>query len=92
MPVRPPRTPPITPAELRYQVTKTGSHFFERSSMKFFGDTMRNYGVRGGRHVTTATGQAVFCWELYRRHPVKHGLSSSAYFDVLTFERIHPAT
>ena len=35
----------MTPSELKYNVEETGSHYFERSSMKFFGDTMRNYGV-----------------------------------------------
>lgn len=34
----------MTPSELKYQVEQTGSHHFDRKSMKFFGDTMSNYG------------------------------------------------
>lgn len=56
------------------------SHFFDRKTMKFFGDTMGNYGLR----------DAGTMWELYRRKPVKHGLKSSAYFDKQTFRRVFP--
>lgn len=88
-------------SELKYQHESNNpdSYFFDRNSMKFFGDTMHNYGVRAvtvtmqydasGRYVE----QPVTCeaWELYRRRPVKHGMQSSAYFDKNTFARIHPA-
>jgi len=70
----------MIPSDLKYEVEKTGSVFFTRESMRFFGDTMRNYGVR----------QADNTWELYRKKPVKHGLQKSAFFDMKTFERIHP--
>lgn len=50
-------------------------YFFTRDTMRFFGDTMRNYGIRWHDH----KGGIV---ELYRRRPVKHGLQSSAYFAV----------
>jgi hypothetical protein len=77
-------------SELKYNVeTKTTSNFFSRSSMKFFGDTMRNYGVCSAE-VKTWDGEKVKVWELYRKHPVKHGLDSSAYFNKSTFERVHP--
>lgn len=77
-------------SELKYSVeNKAGSNFFSRDSMRFFGDTMRNYGVRSAT-VTTWEGQEVNVWELYRRHAVKFGLKDSAYFDKKTFERIHP--
>lgn len=33
-------------SELKYHVSQTDSHFFDRSSMKFFGDTMANYGEK----------------------------------------------
>ena len=49
----------------------TDSHFFTRGTMKFFGDTMRNYGVR---HLTNGV------IELYRKRPVKHDVDGSAYF------------
>ena len=70
-------------SELKANVDATGSHFFERDSMKFFGDTMKNYGVR------SASVDTCECWELYRIHPVKHGNQKSAYFRKDTFERVH---
>ena len=80
----------MTPSELKYNVEKTGSNFFSRATMKFFGDTMRNYGTRTAT-ITTFDGEQVECWEMYRIRPVKHNLTSSAYFDKKTFERRYPA-
>ena len=69
----------MTASELKYNVEQGHDrYFFTRDSMRFFGDTMRNYGVRDGG--TT--------WKLYRRHPVKHGFRDSAYFDKATFKRV----
>lgn len=80
-----------TPSELKYHVQNTGSNFFDHATMKFFGDTMRNYGTRGPVSITTWTDETpVLCWELYRRHPVKHGIQDSAFFACDTFQRIHP--
>jgi len=70
----------ITVSELKYQVSETGSHYFERSSMKFFGDTMKNYGIRKHNDLTA--------YELTRKQPVKHGLSNSQFFDAITFEKL----
>ena len=70
----------MTPSELKYQVECAGTceYFFTRRTMKFFGDTMKNYGCR------SAGG----CWELYRKRPVKHGLIASKFFDKKTFESV----
>jgi hypothetical protein len=68
----------MTKSELKYQVELTGSFFFTRDSMKFFGDTMANYGVRSNGNN----------WELWRKKPVKYGLTESAYFDKLTYKRV----
>lgn len=78
----------MTPSELKYHVESTGreAHFFTRKTMKFFGDTMRNYGVRRTT-IDTWTEDGVEVWELYRKRPVKHGLTASAYFEVNTFTR-----
>lgn len=93
----------MTPSELKYHVEKSGkeSHFFDRKSMKFFGDTMKNFGVRSavitshydsnGNYVGK-DGILIEVWELYRKRPVKHGLQSSIYFDKKTFARVFPAT
>jgi hypothetical protein len=79
----------MTPSELKAKVSATGSHHFESKTMKFFGDTMRNYGVRSKTILIPTDGVRQIgkeVWELYRRHSVKHGLTSSAYFDKETFE------
>ena len=90
----------MTPSELKYQVENAGqdSHFFTRKTMQFFGDTMRNYGTRSavincnydaaGNYVEG--GIVCEVWELYRRRPVSHGLTSSAYFDKVTYARVFP--
>ena len=82
----------MTAAELKHQVEIHGheSYFFTRDTMDFFGDTMRNYGVRSNSNVVDYRGETHECWELYRRQPVKHHLSSSTYFDKQTFQRIFP--
>ena len=69
----------MTVTELKQHVEQgSNSYFFSRDTMRFFGDTMRNYGVRSGAGV----------WELFRRQPVKHGLQDSAYFNKYTFDRV----
>ena len=60
--------------------TCTDSFFFTRSSMKFFGDRMANYGVRTATIQTWTDQEPVEVWELYRKRPVKCGLTRSAYF------------
>ena len=74
----------MTPSELKANVQETEPYFFDRKTMKFFGDTMKNYGVR------SAMIDNMPVWELYRKRPVKHGLKTSAYFDQKTFERVFP--
>ena len=71
----------MTPSELKrkHKELNSESHFFDYSSMRFFGDTMRNYGVRELEDV----------WVLYRKHPVKHGLNTVTFFDKVTFQRVH---
>lgn len=89
-----------TASDLKYAVEQSGneSFFFTRKTMQFFGDTMRNYGVR---HTTINTnydangefvgkeGVEIAVYELYRRQAVKHGLKDSAYFDAVTFKRVY---
>jgi hypothetical protein len=80
----------MTASQLKYKVETRGTEslFFTRSSMKFLGDTMRNYGVRE-RTVTDNMDNNRGVFELYRKHPVSHGVQGSAYFDSVTFERVH---
>lgn len=79
-----------TASDLKYHVEQAGheSHFFARSTMKFFGDTMRNYGVRKTTIIRSYNNEKTEVFELYRRRSVKHGLRDSAYFDAKTFERV----
>lgn len=74
----------MTPSRLKQEIQKAGteSYFFTRESMKFFGDTMKNYGCR------SATVGGVECWELWRKRPVKNGIQSSTYFCKKTLKRI----
>jgi len=69
--------------ELKNKVTQTGSYFFTRDTMRFFGDTMANYGVRSNN----IKGLPV--WELYRKKPVKHGLINSSYFSKADYSRVY---
>lgn len=73
----------------KYQMKHPDGHFFDRETMKFFGDTMSNYGVRANTvNVVESDGNVVECYVLYRRRATKHGLTRSAYFSVDTFEKI----
>lgn len=75
----------MTSSELKqkYERHNPDGHFFDRATMRFFGDTMKNYGVRK----TEIDGLPV--WELYRRRSVKHGLRTSKYFDTTRFQEVH---
>ena len=74
----------MTPSELKANILAHDptSHYFDRKTMQFFGDTMRNYGVRK----TEIEGIAV--WELYRKKPVRRGIKSSAFFRVSDFQQV----
>ena len=80
-----------TASDLRQFVEQTETHFFDRATMRFFGDTMRNYGLRQPQPVTLYDGSTVLAYELFRRRPVKHGLRASAWFNAETFARVFPA-
>lgn len=78
----------MTASELKENVHANGNaYYFTHKTMKFFGDTMRNYGVRSTR-IDTQLEKHIECWELYRRRPVKHGLWSSEYFRKDNFHRV----
>ena len=89
----------MTPSKLKYNVQETGSHFFDRKTLKFFGDTMTNYGCfsqtvtvkvwnNNGYKDNLTEKKKVWC--LWRKLPVKHNNRKTAYFDQETFEQIHP--
>ena len=74
----------MTPSKLKANILAhdPDSHFFDRKTMKFFGDTMRNYRVR------KTEIEGVDVWELYRKKPAKHGLKSSAFFRATDFKQV----
>lgn len=77
----------MTASELKYNIEGTGSHFFDRKTMKFFGDTMKNFGVSGAV-IDTNHEKNVPVWVLYRKRAVKHGLNKSFYFHKDTFAQV----
>lgn len=82
-----------TASDLKHAVESAGHEpfFFTRSAMRFFGDTMANYGLRQPRTVATNMGETVPAYELTRRRPVRHGSQDSAFFHAETFRRVFPA-
>jgi len=72
----------MTPLELKYQTRHTAPYHFTRSNMHFFGDTIKNYGVRN------STMDGIEVWELYRKNPVKYDLQNSIYFRKDNFKGI----
>jgi hypothetical protein len=70
----------MTFSELKYQheLNNPGSFYFTVDTMRFFGDTIANYGVL--THDDS--------YELHRKKPVKHGLTTSRFFNKETFKLI----
>ena len=82
-----------TELKFNYIQKNQTNYFFDRKSMKFFGDTMRNYGVCSKPVIIKShSGNSVECWELFRKKPVIGRLKSSSFFDINTFQRILPAS
>ena len=71
----------MTASELKdlHEQAQPKSYFFTRDTMRFFGDTMKNYGVRRAV-ASTWTRKNVPAWELYRKSPVSGGLCNSHFF------------
>jgi hypothetical protein len=67
-----------------YKRNAPEGHFFDRATMRFFGDSMRNFGVRDGGKVKTAGENGIEeaeVWELIRKRPVQCGRHGHlAYF------------
>ncbi len=76
----------MTPSELKFYTRETESYYFTNKTMKFFGDTMKNYGVRSAV-IDTYKEKNVEVWELYRKCPIKYGFQSRADFNKKTFNQ-----
>ena len=72
----------MTPSELkaRYQKANPDGHFFDRETMRYWRDTMKNYGVCRAVITITPEGHRQEVWELYRKKATKDGSKGSAYF------------
>jgi len=69
-----------TVGQLRDYISDTGSKYFNYATMRFFGDTMRNYKF--------CFNAELDAFVLIRRKPVKGGLSRNSYFDAETFKHL----
>jgi len=83
----------MTVSELKQNTEQTSPYYFTRKTMKFFGDSIRNYGVRsstidGYSFERSGTQTGIDVWELYRKTPVKYGLRTSSYFRKDNFEQV----
>lgn len=69
----------LTMSEIRERVIASGSHFFDRKTMRFFGETMRNYGagevLPDGCQVFRKSGSRAG-YKAYKFNPVTAGVSS----------------
>ena len=82
----------ITAVNLKFNhnANNPNSSFFDKSTMKYFGDTMSNYSANSERHmIPTSSGEAVPCYALTRKKPVKTGLQDVTYFAMDDFRRVH---
>lgn len=78
----------MTPKQLAENVRLfTGSKYFQKETMRFFGDTWSNYGVRSVT-IPVGQGQTMEVWELYRKKPVNGGLQTSVYFHKTEYIRV----
>ena len=60
-----------------YAANNPEGFFFCSKTMRFFGDTMKNFGVKDGGKIKTMTDngvEEVEVWDLYRRRPVNGGM------------------
>lgn len=90
----------MTPSELKYELQKRGnSHFFDRETMKTWGDTMRNFGCRSAVVKTrfspdqmhTTEPREVEVWELYQKRPTNgNTVAHSYYFSKGDFKCVLP--
>ena len=74
----------MTKSTLIDKVNATGSVYFSKDTMKFFGDSVDNYYLS---HAVFDIG-GVTCYKLSRKKAVNGGLKAPVYFSVHTFEEV----
>lgn len=80
------------PSQLKREVINAGNepYFFAPKTMRYFGDTMRNYGVRKPVEIETNLGEIVKAYELFRKRPVRGGRTESSWFHADSFKCVYP--
>jgi hypothetical protein len=63
-------------SQLKKHDAKAEPHFFDSQTMRFFGDTMSNYGVRARTRIVQSHAGPVECYVLYRKKPVRSEMGS----------------
>lgn len=77
----------MTSSQLKYKLEQKGSHFFNRKTMKFFGDTMVNFRLYSGE-VTGRSGNTHQVWCVQRKKSTKIPMDTVYYWDKETLERV----
>jgi hypothetical protein len=87
----------ISASELKYRVESAGheSHFFTRPTMKFFGDTMRNFTVEDAGLVECGHPDSPYivdCYVLRRKTKTHKGAQAGyfAWFNKENYARVFP--
>ena len=91
--------PALNPSQLRYEVEQhhPESYFFDRKNMRFFGDTMRNFGCY--QDTIRASYSIDGEWEpegidrdvyvLYRKNAKRNQNKVAGYFCCITFKKVY---
>jgi hypothetical protein len=76
----------MTKTELIKRVRQTESHYFDKKTMAFFGDTLKNYRIDTNIHNINN----VRCYKLKRLSPFNGGLVSQVFIYIDTFKQVDP--
>lgn len=68
----------LSQLKAKYFENNPQGFYFTYKNMKFYGDTMANYGV--------IEHKKALCFELYRKNPVNGGLQESKFFSSIDFK------
>ena len=84
----------MTVSELKrlYEAGNPKGFFFRHKTMRFFGNTLKNFGVRDGGKIRAWTKDGIVTvevWDLYWKRPVNGGLHGHcAYFRKDNFHEV----
>jgi len=71
---------------------RNGGHFFDRKTLKFFGQTRKDIEVWAFEFVTDYTGAVHDCYHVWSRGRIDgYRFTHHHYFDRVTLQEVHPA-